>query len=394
MIKKFFLALLALTFHPFPRDRHLWVTGKITSWGFHNSPPVFFDNSKYFFLYLVNHTNERVYWLSSSKKEIHLLTRMGLPVVRYPSIRGIFLVLRAKYSFHHYGPDQIEPILQRGSIQLDFWHGTPLKKIRYDVVEKPVEEKKWFKELISRGGTEYIFSTSSYLSETIFKRAFAVNQSNLLNFGYPRMDVMALERDDNIKFCREYSPELIPYIEMAKEHDKVFLYMPTFRDDDPEYFEKAAIDMDAMSKKLYEINGIIFLKLHPVTKYTAIKKYENIVQIRNDVDIYPFLIYTDFLITDYSSIFFDYLILDKEMIFIPYDYDNYVCNRQLYFDYNSITPGKKYSSFSKFISDLDSIANLDFHEERRKVKELLFDEYSFDACKRTYQFIKKQYQER
>ena len=392
MIKKILLNLISLLFRPFPRNKHLWVTGKISSWEYSNTPPAFFDNSKHFFLYLVNNTSEKVYWLSSSEKEIKMLKEMDLPVVRYPSIKGMWLVLRAKFSFHHYGPDQIERILQRGSIQLDFWHGTPLKKIRYDVVEKTVEKHNFYLDLMNKRSKEYIFSTSNYLSEKILMHAFDVSRDEMLDFCYPRMDVMSLTGDENIRFCQKYSPELLPYIEIAKQYEKVFLYMPTYRDDDPDYFEKAKIDLDNMNTQLERINGVFFLKLHPLTKYTSLKEYKNIIQIGNDVDIYPFLVYTNFLVTDYSSIFFDYLPLDKEIIFIPYDYDNYVSHRELYFDYDEITPGRKFSSFSEFISNLERIGELDYSAERETVRNLMIDDYHFDACKKTFDFIKENYQ--
>lgn len=392
MIRKIILNLLSVLFRIVPRNKHLWVTGKISSWEYANTPPAFFDNSKYFFLYLVHNTDEKVYWLSSSEKEIRMLKNMGLPVVYFPSLKGIWLVLRAKFSFHHYGPDQIDHILQRGSVQLDFWHGTPLKKIRYDIIEKPVEKHNLYLDIMNKGGIEYIFSTSDYLSGKVLKSAFGASQDNFLNFGYPRMDVMGLSCEDNLTFCKRYSPELLKYIEMAERHEKVFLYMPTFRDDNPEYFEKADINFKEISRLLKKVNGIFFLKLHPLTKYSTIQDYGNIVQISNDVDIYPFLRYTDFLITDYSSIFFDYLLLDKEIIFIPYDYENYVSNRELYFNYDEITPGVKYYSFDEFIDSFEMINTLDYSKDRHRVFSMLVENYNFDACENTYQFVKKHYQ--
>lgn len=392
MLKKIFLNFISFLFHFIPRNNHLWVTGKIASWEYNNTPPAFFDNSKYFFLYLVNNTSEKVYWLSASEKEIKMLKEMNLPVVRYPSVKGIWLVLRAKYSFHHYGPDQIDRILQRGSIQLDFWHGTPLKKIRYDIVDKPVEKHNFYLDLMNKDSKEYVFSTSQYLSKTVLAGAFKIKQDDLLNFGYPRMDVMGLSKDDTYEFCKKYSPELLKFIDVAKSYSKTFLYMPTFRDDDPNYFEKASIDFELLNENLVGIDAVFFLKLHPLTKYSTLKKYTNIVQISNDVDIYPFLIFTDYLITDYSSIYFDYLPLNKEIIFIPYDYDNYVRHRELYFEYDNVTPGKKYTSFCEFVLDIKNIDQLNYSKERDQVRNLMIEDYHFDACKKTYEFIKENYQ--
>lgn len=389
MIKKAFLCFLATIFHFIPRDEHLWLTGKVTSWGYDANPPQFFDNSKYFYLYLVHKTNEKVYWISSSEKEIALLKSLGLPVVKFKSIKGIFLTLRAKFFFHHYGTDQIMSMFQRGSVQLDFWHGTPLKKIRYDVVPKIERKRKSITEYLDKGAIEFVSSTSEYLSKKIFLRAFDVPMEKILHFGYPRMDVLKLSKSETIEFCKIYSRELLSYIDIAQNHARVFLYMPTWRDDDPDYFMKANVDFEKMSKELEKINGVLFLKLHPLTRFVQIDNYHNIVQINNDVDIYPFLTFTDYLITDYSSIYFDYLPLNKEIIFIPYDYENYIKNRELYFEYDEITAGKKYKTFDDFIRDIKSVDSLDYSNKRKKITDLIIENYNFDACENTYQFIQE-----
>lgn len=165
--------------------------------------------------------------------------------------------------------------------------------------------------------------------------------------------------------------------------------MPTWRDDDPDYFSKANIDFQSLNSQLEKLGYAFFLKLHPLTKFSPVDKFSNIFQINNDVDIYPFLTYTDFLITDYSSIYFDYLLLDKEIIFIPYDLENYTKNRELYFSFDEITPGKKYYSFSDFINNLNQIEKLDYSADRKKVKELLYTDYNFDACEKTYNYFRR-----
>ena len=391
MIKKLLSNFLALLFRPFPRNKHLWVTGKITSWEYKNNPPAFFDNSKYFFLYLVNHTDEKVYWLSSSEKEIKMMKEMGLPVVRYPSLKGIWLVLRAKFSFHHYGSNLINYVFQRGSVQINLWHGVPYKYVANDLIEPaPVKHTRYL-DMMRKGSKDYILSASKYLSDTILARAFGLAPDELLNFGFPRMDVMGLAEEDIIEFCRKYSPELMDYIDTAKKYEKVFLYMPTFRDDDYGYFEKADIDFDRLSAELKKVGGVIFIKLHPLTKFTELKKYDNIIQISNDVDIYPFLRFSTHLITDYSSVYFDYLVLDKEIIFIPYDRENYFAHRKIYYDYDEVTPGVKFDSFDSFINGLSDIDKLDYSDARKALKDKFFDDYNFDASEKTYRFIKERY---
>lgn len=388
-LKKCFIYFGAVIFHFIPRNNHLWLTGKPSEWYEDFTPPKFFDNSKYFFLYLHMYTNEKVYWISSSEEEIKLLRSMNLPVIKYKSLKGIYLVLRAKYFFHHYGIKQINPVLQMGAVHLDFWHGTPLKKIRYDVVPKDNKKRNFLVRFLDKKTIEYVSSTSEKLSKDILTRAFAVPMDQMLNFGYPRTDILKLNKKETYDFVKVYSPELIPYLDECNKFKKVLLYMPTWRDDNPNYFSDAKIDFEKLNDTLKQLNYVLFLKLHPLTKNASVDGYTNIIQINNDVDIYPFLNYTDFLITDYSSIYFDYLLLDKEIVFIPYDYENYIKNRELYFSYDTVTPGIKYNSFSDFILGLKDIENINFSAERKKVKELFIANYNFDACEKIYNYFAK-----
>ncbi len=391
LIRKIVITLLCVIFHFVPRSKKIWLTGKIAPWGYDNAPPQFFDNSKYFYLYLHHKTNEKVYWISSSESEIQLLQSMDLPVVRYKTLKSFYLILRAKFFYHHYGVDQIMPELQRGSVQMDFWHGTPLKKVRYDVEPKVIENKKVLKKFFNKGSEEYVSSTSRYLSETILSRAFQVPLDHMMNYGYPRMDIMGLPRERVLRFCEKYSRNLLPYIDKVKFYDKVFLYMPTWRDDNPNYFIDANIDFGRMSRELKKINAVFVLKLHPITTMVKIDNYDNIIQMSNDVDIYPFLRFTDYLITDYSSIYFDYLPLDKEIIFIPYDKENYLEHREMYFEYDDVTPGKKFYSFDEFIDNIENIDQIDFSAQRRAIKERFIENYNFDACEKTYLYLKDKY---
>lgn len=387
MVKKLFFNgvkyILALIFSVLKRDEHLWLTGKVSSWEYENSPPAFFDNSKYFFLYLVNKTNEKVFWVSSSKREISLLKSLGLPVVKFRSIKGIYLTLRAKYFFHHYGINQIDSILQKNSVQINFWHAMPLKKMRYSVVPKIVGRRyPLLKETI-----EFGCSSSPYLTDSVLTEMYSLPKKQIIEFGYPRQDILKMNEEENLLFCRRYSKDLLKYIQKAKEFKSIFVYMPTWRDDDPDYFEKIGIDYDLLSSQLKKIDSVLFIKLHPLTRENCFRQYDNIIRISNSVDIYPFLMYVDYLITDYSSICYDFLLLDKEIIFIPYDKEKYLSMRGCYFDYDSVTPGIKFHTFSEFVSNITKLDQLNFKSERKKIKELFFYKYDFNASQRTYEFF-------
>ena len=384
IIRKIVFNILALVFNRIPRNKHLWLTGKVASWDYINDPPAFFDNSKYFFLYMVHQTDEKVYWITSSEKEYELLKSMNLPVIRFQSIKGIYLTLRAKYFFHHYGTDQIDHRLQYGSIQINFWHAMPFKKMRFSIVPRVDCHKRFLSDSI-----EYALSSSEFLTDTVMTEMYALPKKRILDFGFPRQDIFKLDKGECKEFCVKYSRNLLKYIELSEKFESVLLYMPTWRDDDPDYFTKLGIDYKRLSEELKKIGGVLFIKLHPLTRNVKLGDHDNIIQIDNAVDIYPLLRYVNYLITDYSSICYDYLLLDKEMIFIPYDKEKYLSMRGIYFDYDSVTPGVKYYSFDEFISNISNLYLLDYSKERYELKKKFFDDYNYDACERTYQYFKQ-----
>ncbi len=390
IIKKLIIYFFAAVFHLIPRNENIWLTGKCTEWEYGKTAPMFFDNSKYFFLYLVNNTDVKCYWISNSKEEIQLLKSMNLPAVKFWSLKGLYLSVRAKYFFHHYGTDHIDWRLQRNAIQINLWHGTFLKKIRFDVISKNKKKKNWKDALLGTESAEYLISTSEFLTQKINRRAFDLPKSRILDFGYPRNDILCLNKLQAREFCKLYSKELLIYIDEAERHKKCFLYMPTYRDDDPEYLLKAGIDFETLNVKLKEMDALFFIKLHPITADMDFGAYSNIMCFGNDIDVYPFLIYTDYLVTDYSSIMIDYLLLDKEIIFIPYDLEKYTSVRQMYFDFEEVTPGKKYYNFNEFISDIKNVDSFDYKEERKRIKDLFIEkDYQYDASERIFRFFRK-----
>lgn len=395
-IKRLYYFIVSLIFRFIPRDKHLWLTG-LSRWAYEDMfhAPEFFDNSKYFFLYLVKHTDEKAYWLSATKQEYDLLKSYGLPVVKLRSLKGIYMILRAGYFYHHYGSTTLNYKFQRGSVQINLWHGTALKKVGRDAYPaKPEPPKRFLLDdiaaFLNKGTQIYVASTTRYVSEKIYTSAFNLPLDHCLEFGYPRTDVLKLNKNEALDFCEHYSRELLPYIDFSQAHSKTLLYMPTWRDDDPDYFSKINIDFDELNERLKKIDAAFFLKLHPLTKFVDIRdKYSNIMQIKNDSDIYPFLIFTDYLITDYSSIYFDFLPLDREIIFIPYDKEYYIRTRELYFDYDEVTPGVKYNTFEEFMDNLPNLDTLNYKADRERIRNLFVGEhYAFDASEKIYNFLK------
>ena len=125
------------------------------------------------------------------------------------------------------------------------------------------------------------------------------------------------------------------------------------------------------------------------------EKYDNIIMYDNSKDIQPLLKLSDVLITDYSSVYVDYLLLDRPVIFFPYDYEKYIQkDRDLLFDYDWITPGPKcYSQdeLQKTLSDCILGQKDDFVANREEIKNLAFKYKDGNASRRIWDYIKEKY---
>lgn len=368
--------LLKLLLRIIPKDKNIWITGSKEKWIDGKNQPNFVDNSKYLYIFLHEKTDKEVYWVTESKDMYKKFKNKNIPILYKYSIKGIYKMARAAVYFSHYGRAQITDILDYGSkIHINLWHGIPLKKIMYDVIDLPRKKKK--KKRIK----EYLITSSDYLTEAIYKRAFLLDKESILNTGYPRTDIFGLEKKELKRLCEKYSENCLEIIEKMENYTKVFIYMPTWRENNPNYLEKTDLNMERLNKFCNDNNYLFLIKLHPLTEIKHLKDFSNIICLKNDIDVYPLLPFTTTLITDYSSIYFDYLLLNKPIIFLPFDYDKYIENRELYFNYEEITPGEKVYSFIELENKMLE-KNDKYKEKRKEIKEKFIENYNFDGAQK------------
>nr|WP_305137870.1 CDP-glycerol glycerophosphotransferase family protein [Cytobacillus pseudoceanisediminis] len=154
------------------------------------------------------------------------------------------------------------------------------------------------------------------------------------------------------------------------------LYAPTFRDNELDHFQ-LHLDLEEMQ---HHLNGdyIVLLRLHPAVKNNLdISKYDGFVyDYSKYAKLNDILFITDILITDYSSIPFDFSILGKPMIFFPYDLEHYQKERGFWGEYSDVVPGPIAMSTSEIITILQSG---DFQLEEISEYENKWNEYSKGA---------------
>lgn len=239
------------------------------------------------------------------------------------------------------------------------WHGTPLKKLGIDIdnVEMPgTNTEKYKRRFIKESHRwDYLIAPNQY-SKEIFKRAFDFKGESL-DFGYPRNDVLYQYRDADM---RKLKNDLV-----GNPNCKVITYAPTWRDDD--YTSKGAYNFElsfSLSKFFSKVSDDTILVIRPhylIKDYINIKGFESRVKILADDDISKIYLISDLLITDYSSVMFDYANLKRPMLFYAYDLEHYRDSlRGFYFDYQDELPGplaESEAEFVKAISDFNLNGN-------------------------------------
>lgn len=261
---------------------------------------------------------------------------------------------------------------KKGNIYIQTWHGTPLKKLGLDMNfinmggHKNIEEyKSTFKQNSSRW--DYLISQNDYSNE-IFKSAFAFNKK-ILNIGYPRNDLLF---NYDVNKLEEIKKSLhIP------ANYKVILYAPTWRDN--RYDEKGnykftiPIDLKQFIDNLGE-EYILILKPHYlIADKLDISNYKEKVRLCGiGQDIQELYLISDILITDYSSVMFDYSILRKPIIFFMYDLEEYKNEmREFYFDILEEAPGQIVLNNEELIN---AIKEIDYNTEKYSGKYKTFNE--------------------
>lgn len=369
----FLLPIYFLSFL-FLRNKKIWIYGSSFGRRFADSP-------KYFYLYMNQHHGDEIrsIWITKNKELVQILQNHGYEAYVSYSFKGVFYSsIGGVYLYDNYTKD-ISFWLSGSAKKINLWHGIPLKKINmdnvYDKVRHP--ENMWSKvkyalrRMSDEKPSHYVVATSEFISD-IFSSAFATKR--VIISGYPRNDALISNIIDD--FTTKDDRALLWIAKKKNEGKKIITYMPTFRESERRLFD--IINFNEFNHYLQQNQMVLCVKAHPksVIKQTLkdmnVKNtLENIFVIDSIADPYQILKETDCLITDYSSIYFDYLLLDRKIIFFPYDYEEYLSHsRELYFDYDSFTPGIKAYDMKGLEKALISSDN--YQEKRLELKNRMF----------------------
>lgn len=375
-----------------PKSKKIWLFG---SWFGER----FSDNSRYLYLYCNDNKEKlnlnKVIWVTSNEEIIDDLKKNNFLVVRKNTIKSYWYHLRAGYHFIDQSPDNIDKYFSIRSKRVQLWHGVGFKNI--SCIEKAPEFKmfsykikRYIKKIVSPGcWNEYMFlSTSEFATKNIFNLSFRLWENKVIESNYPRNIYIKNDYDIYIDNKQIRILELIKLKISQGKH--IVGYFPTYREK-PKLGEQGEkvypfniYTQDVFEKfdeYLCKEDIFIISKFHFAGDLSIIDTTENFINIENDIDVYPFMKYLDLMITDYSSLYADFLFLDKPIIFYPYDYSIYKNkDKGFLFDYNKVTPGTKVFDLEELKKAIINNLKLDnYKTERNKIKMMYFGENSDDT---------------
>ena len=246
------------------------------------------------------------------------------------------------------------------------WHGTPLKKLALDMDRMDVGGSTDINDyhrqfLVTCKDWDYLISQNNFSTE-IFRSCFAFKDRPILEIGYPRNDILI--RDNKKDKIIEYKKMLgLPL------DKKIILYAPTWRDNEysvkGKYKFASKLNFDKAQKELSD-EYIFIVKYHYlVSDKIDWSPYEGFVYTFDETkDIAWLYLVSDMMITDYSSVMFDYSLLKRPMLFFAYDLQDYKENlRGFYFDFVEEAPGPISRDTNQLINDIKSYEPLKWEDK-------------------------------
>ncbi|MDI9615102.1 CDP-glycerol glycerophosphotransferase family protein [Methanothermobacter sp.] len=350
------------------------------------SRPDFADNSRAIYNYIksLNEDYSLVWIVDKIKKDFDALQVKRNTIDEYWQFFRSRYIVSSTFSYPY--------IRQKNQVYLNLWHGMPLKALFYSE-KNPEHLPPNFND-----ENYYLISTSIFMRNVIAS-CFNQDPRRVFVSGQPRND--KLFNNSRAIFGKMLGIDVDKY-------DKIIFFLPTYK---KSIFEKEDGEVGSHNFNLFDFdrklfgqflrknNIICLVKFHSLEEEIVkshIKEIENTVfisteqMLKEDLDLYDILGGVDVLVTDYSSVYFDFLLLDRPIIFVVSDIDDYREKRGFVLEpFEFWTPGPKVRTFSEFLAELEKCINDEdyYRDERRMINELV-NQYQDDrSSERVYKLV-------
>lgn len=282
------------------------------------------DNPRYLFEYMCHDKNFNDYnfvWAFKTPFNMD-----GAETVKFNSLKYFYWLCKAKYWIFN---SKMAPYYYKKSSQiyLQTWHGTPLKRLGHDIENNGstyYRSHQSYAQMVKgydsdREHWDYLVSPNAFSTQA-FSSAFSMPQENILELGYPRVDCLVNTGNTTIVGLKKrYGIPL---------DKKVVLYAPTWRDNSFElggYTFELKVDFNRWKTYLSEDYVVLFKPHYLISNHYQVPKglTDFVFVMDANADINDAYLMSDILVTDYSSVFFDYGVLNRPIYFYMYDFDEY-----------------------------------------------------------------------
>lgn len=292
-----------------------------------------------------------------------------------------YLLGRSDYIF----VDDFHPLIYTVKLKpsqelIQVWHACgAFKTVGYSRAGK--KGGPFFDSLIHRNYTKATVSSETDIP--FYAEAFGIKEEYILPTGVPRTDIFFDEKYEK-NIVTELNNEL-PII----NGKKVVLFAPTFRGSgaNSAHYPFFKIDFDKFARYCEENNAVVLFKMHPFVKnkLNIPGKYSKyFMDISDFREVNDILFITDILITDYSSLIYEFSTFNRSMLFYAFDLEDYIATRDFYEPYESFVPGKIVKTFDELI---DSLNKEEFDHE--KVKPFLDKHFKYQDGQSSERIVRK-----
>lgn len=279
-------------------------------------------------------------------------------------------------------------VRREGQVYLNTWHGVPTKSMGY---ERPGQRIRGASNVVRNFlGTTHLISANRFVTDTMYKKAYMLDEiydGKFLEVGHPRTDaVLNTDRDYVLNKLNEIG---------IKTDKKIIMYAPTWKG---ALWNELEFDLDEFKSIIRDIKSRIdtdeyevYLRVHYFL-YKQIEMDEELkkITIPFTIDTNELLSVVDILISDYSSIFFDFLVTDRPILFYVPDLDDYSENRGLYIPLDDL-PGpvtKDINDISSYINNIDEVKR-EYSKKYEDMKSWCMPQDDGNVCDRVIDIIFK-----
>lgn len=357
------------------------------------SKPDYSDNAKALYEYIMANQIYQQYdivWLVSDPETLQILTQNGIKAYLEKSVHGLYSIFRSKYiigTHNHYCRLKVKK-----QYLVNLWHGMPLKAMGF---ADHLETESSLQGFRIGGEADNILIATSSTTRNAMVVSFLIDPRKVAITGQPRNDYLFMVSKEQ-KLAQLLNRDL-------SEYNKLLLYMPTFRVG-YDRFEGTTEHLDFLRLEIFNEflrdNNILFvLKLHPFEEKYWLSQdnfeqcNENIVVLKTEcltthlISIYEVLECFDILITDYSSIYFDFLLLNRPIIFLTLDLEQYAQTRGFLLEpYDFWTPGPKVTTIETLMDEIQKFISAPnyYERERNTINDLINQFQDGKSCERVW----------